>query len=77
MKDSLKALTTKLRENSVAADGVHFLDVSNYVIGPKELKSIGDAIKNNFQSIESGLAPLISIDLTGNQLCKKIAFFKF
>jgi len=44
--------------------------MSNASVGPKDLKAISDAIKTNFQAIESGLAPLISIELAGNVLCK-------
>ena len=65
-----RTLITKLRENSVAPDGLHHFDMSNASIGPKDLKAISDVIKANFQAIESGLAPLISIELAGNVLCK-------
>jgi hypothetical protein len=61
-------LITRLRENTVL-DGLHYLELSNSQAGPREVKSIADAIKYNIQSIEVGLAPLISIDLSGNQIC--------
>lgn len=70
-----KTILTKLKENTVAPDGMHYLDLANSLIGPKELKMISDVIKSNFQAIESGLAPLISIELPGNQLCNEIVIY--
>ena len=70
MKEAVgRNLISKLRDNSVAPDGLHHFDMTNAAIGPKDLKAISDAIKGNFQAIESGLAPLLSIELAGNSLC--------
>ena len=63
------ALVNKLRENTALPGGLHHFDLSNALAGPRELSVIGDCIKQNVASIEGGMAPLISIDLTGNQIC--------
>lgn len=59
---------SKLRENVPGPGGLHFLDMTNSNAGPKELSAIADCIKHNFQTVE-GVAPLISIDFSGNRIC--------
>ncbi len=61
-------IVTKLRENIAGPGGLHFFDLSSGNVGPKEVSAIADCIKFNYQSCD-GMAPLISIDLSGNQLC--------
>ncbi len=62
------ALVARLRENTAAHGGLHHLDLSCSNIGPKELTAVADCIKYNCQICE-GMAPLISIDLSGNAVC--------
>jgi Ran GTPase-activating protein (RanGAP) involved in mRNA processing and transport len=62
------ALITRLKENTVGPQGLHHLDLTNCNAGSKELSALAEAIKSNIQSSE-GIAPLISIDISGNQLC--------
>lgn len=63
------SIISRLRENSVNPDGLHHLDISNSQAGPKDMKLISDAVRSNFQTIEVGLAPLISIDVSCNSIC--------
>jgi hypothetical protein len=58
----------RLRENTAGPGGWHHFDLSSSNAGSKELTVISDSIKHNNQSCE-GMAPLISIDLSGNQIC--------
>src|SRR5687768_12344708 len=60
--------TTRLRENTAGPGGLHHFDLSSASVGPKELSVLSDCIKHNFQSVE-GMAPLISIDISGNNIC--------
>ena len=61
-------IISRLRENIAGPGGLHYLDLTNSNAGPKELAVLADCIKYNFQNIE-GVAPLISMDLTGNHIC--------
>ncbi len=61
-------LLTKLKENTSAPGGLHYLDVSSSVVGPKEMTVLGDTIKQN-GNLSEGMAPLISIDLSHNRIC--------
>lgn len=62
------SIVSRLRENIVGPGGLHYLDLSNSNAGPKEIAFIADCVKFNAQNVE-GVAPLISIDLSGNCIC--------
>lgn len=70
MKGTNLSATTvsRLRENTVGAGGLHNFDLSNSNTGPKELALIAECVKFNAQNVE-GVAPLISIDFSGNHIC--------
>lgn len=69
MKSSLSpALVTRLKENIAGPGGLHHLDLSSSGVGTKEIAELSNCIKSNYLSCE-GMAPLISIDLQGNQIC--------
>lgn len=61
-------LLTKLKENTSAPGGLHYLDVSSSVVGPREMIVLGDTIRQN-GNVSEGMAPLISIDLSQNRIC--------
>lgn len=70
MKGTNLSSTTvsRLRENIVGPGGLHHFDLSNTNTGPKELALIAECVKYNAQNAE-GMAPLMSIDLSGNHIC--------
>ena len=69
MKSNLSpALVTRLKENIAGPGGLHHLDLSSSNIGPKEVSDLSSCIKSNYMSCE-GMAPLISVDLSGNHIC--------
>jgi Ran GTPase-activating protein (RanGAP) involved in mRNA processing and transport len=61
-------VVSRLRDNIAGPGGLHYLDLSNQNAGPKEIALIADCIKSNFQTVE-GVAPLISVDFSGNHVC--------
>lgn len=62
------SLVTRLRENTSAAEGLHYFDICNSNVGPAEISALGDCIKYNGNNCE-GMAPLIVIDLSSNSIC--------
>ncbi|KAJ1387036.1 hypothetical protein B484DRAFT_459893, partial [Ochromonadaceae sp. CCMP2298] len=46
----------------------HYFDLSNSAAGPKELSLLAESIKYNFTTVD-GVAPLITMELSGNQVC--------
>mmetsp|Transcript_2216 Transcript_2216/g.3492 ORF Transcript_2216/g.3492 Transcript_2216/m.3492 type:complete len:341 (-) Transcript_2216:196-1218(-) len=62
------SIVTRLRENVITPGGLHHFDLSNTNAGSKELSLVADSIKYNFQSQE-GVAPLLTVDLSGNNIC--------
>eukprot|EP01038_Epipyxis_sp_PR26KG_P007162 gene7162-9765_t len=70
MKGSIlnPAIIIRLKENTAGPQGLHHFDISNSNYGPREISIISDAIKINYQSSDN-IAPLISIDFSGNSLC--------
>lgn len=62
------ALCTRLKENTVAYGGIHYLDVANVNIGPKEMTVLGDLMRSNGTSSGDG-CPIISIDFSNNPIC--------
>jgi Ran GTPase-activating protein (RanGAP) involved in mRNA processing and transport len=61
-------IVSRLRDNIAGPGGLHYFDLSNSNAGPKELALIADCVKSNFSTIE-GVAPLISVDFSGNHIC--------
>lgn len=61
-------LIQRLKENTVANSGLHHLDIANSGAGVREISAIADALRFNALQAE-GMAPLITIDISGNHVC--------
>lgn len=62
------SLVQRLRDNTIAYGGIHYLDVANSNIGPREISALGDVMRINGVGGNDG-SPIISIDFTNNPLC--------
>lgn len=61
-------LVQRLKDNTIQYGGIHYLDVANCNVGPKEISVLGEIIRANGVSGNDG-SPIISIDFTNNPIC--------
>lgn len=61
-------LVQRLKDNTLQYGGIHYLDVANSNIGPREISALGDLIRANGTSGNDG-SPIVSIDFTNNPIC--------